>query len=55
MASIGIEGDRHCIGIEKGEFSQIKAPHRQVTLFEREVFDTIRATTTSLWLLTNVE
>ena len=41
IAGKGIEGDRYCVGIEKGEFSHIKAPRRQVTLFEREVLDTI--------------
>jgi len=35
----GFEGDRYANGI--GHFSHNKGPHRQVTLFETEVLDTI--------------
>lgn len=40
IAGKGIEGDRYLKGI--GFFSQNKGPHRQVTLFESEVLDTLK-------------
>ncbi|MFQ5911577.1 MAG: MOSC domain-containing protein [Nitrospinota bacterium] len=40
IAGKGIEGDRYIKGI--GFFSHNKGPHRQVTLFESEVLDTLK-------------
>ena len=40
IAGKGIEGDRYLKGI--GFFSHNKGPHRQVTLFESEVLETLK-------------
>ena len=40
VAGKGIEGDRYFKG--KGYFSKNKGPHRQVTLFESEVLETLK-------------
>ena len=40
VAGKGIEGDRYFKGI--GYFSKNKGPHRQVTLFETEVLETLK-------------
>lgn len=42
VAGRGIEGDRYCLGVEQGFYSEKPEEGRQVTLFEAEVLETIQ-------------